>query len=137
MNDFCKIGIFTGCTNERLIKPVEFLSLKPGDKVNRIGRYNKNNEITSSCRVDIFSLLLTYKGIVEYDSHEWICFEVPSEGIGGFDLFHPEQPISIMYQILRSPSKSQDEDYIELIVPYMSSHGGSIRIYKPCFSNNG
>lgn len=127
MSDFCRIGeYFTACLNYDLIQPKAFMDLKPGDQVNRIGKYPKKS-YSSSSRVDEFTKLLTYRGIVEFENEKWLCFEVPPEGIRGFDLFNPERSVCIMYMILQSESK------VELVVPYMSSAGGSIRIYKPEF----
>jgi hypothetical protein len=126
--DFFKINGFTAFRNPAIINPEPFLDLKPGDKANQIGRLNKNGKETSSCRVDKFTLLLTYRGTVEYDDEKWICFEIPPEGLSGFDLFHPEEPIFIMYMVFEN-----DED-IELLVPYWTSHGGAIRIHKAVFS---
>lgn len=128
MSDFCQIGnYFTACLNYDLIQPVPFMSLNVGDKLNRIGKYPKKS-YSSSSRVDEFTKLLTYRGIVEYENERWLCFEVPADGLSGFDLFSPERSVCIMYQIL------QVEDYTELLVPYMSRHGGSIFIYKPEFA---
>ena len=130
MKDFIQVDYFTACTNLELIKAEPFLKLNPGDKINSIGRLNKNGKITSSSRVDEFSKLLTYRGIVQYDGNEWLCFEVPRDGLSGFNMFNQETTVCIMYMILKS------EGDIELIVPYWSRNGGSIKIFKPEFSIN-
>ncbi|WKZ71143.1 MAG: hypothetical protein QY331_07745 [Melioribacteraceae bacterium] len=122
--DFCLISNRIALLNYDLIIPTDFLELKTGQQINKIGKQPRKS-YSSTSRVDEFTLPLTYRGIVNYDDDRWLCFEVPPEGIGGFNLFNQPRSVCIMYMI------SQVEDYIELIVPMVNQ--GEIRIYKPVF----
>jgi hypothetical protein len=99
--------------------------LSPGDKVTRIGTPNKNGNETSNHRFDDFSQPLTYSGTIKLADGEYAAFLFPDEGVSGWDLFNPPQPVYLVYVVLW-----ENEELIRQL-----HRINNIYIYKAKFNN--
>eukprot|EP01029_Cantina_marsupialis_P030381 TRINITY_DN8214_c0_g1_i1.p1 TRINITY_DN8214_c0_g1~~TRINITY_DN8214_c0_g1_i1.p1 ORF type:complete len:230 (-),score=50.93 TRINITY_DN8214_c0_g1_i1:687-1274(-) len=90
------------------LEEVEKFGLKPGDKINRIGRETENGRQSYACRMKEFTPYIEYAGLFHLENREFMAFKLPEGGVGGFDLFKEVRDIYSLWETIEH-SESEPE----------------------------
>lgn len=104
-----------------VIDAVDYLELKPGDKIVKIGRKTKNGKYSSSCREIEFHLPVEYKGIKKLYDTEYLIFTFHEDYVEKWPDDFEKQTIYLMFVI------SDGELYLQ------DHKNQSLMIYKTTF----